>query len=110
VTEVCRNYGRKESSWFTWRVEELRKTHEGGFTLIELMAVGMVEIPKNRIERRLDTVGLRCAEAEFRKRSNLKTRQRHRFPLSPRQFHSSSPIHRDEDLEANRRVFCTLSG
>jgi hypothetical protein len=28
----------------------------------------------NGIERRLDTVGLRCAEAEFRKRSNLKTR------------------------------------
>jgi hypothetical protein len=39
VTEVSRRNGRKVFSWFSWRMEELRKTHEGGFTLIELMAV-----------------------------------------------------------------------
>jgi type II secretory pathway pseudopilin PulG len=39
VAEVYRSNGRKVFSWFSWRMEELRKTHEGGFTLIELMAV-----------------------------------------------------------------------
>ena len=39
MTEVCRRNGRKVFSWFLWRMEELRSTDEGGFTLIELMAV-----------------------------------------------------------------------
>jgi type II secretory pathway pseudopilin PulG len=26
-------------SWFSWQMEELRKTDEGGFTLVELLAV-----------------------------------------------------------------------
>jgi type IV pilus assembly protein PilA len=39
VTETCRKNGRKELSWFLWRMEELRKTDEGGFTLVELLAV-----------------------------------------------------------------------
>jgi type IV pilus assembly protein PilA len=39
VAEVCRRNGRKVFSWFSWRMEELRNTHESGFTLIELMAV-----------------------------------------------------------------------
>ena len=25
--------------WYSWRMEELRKTDEGGFTLMELLAV-----------------------------------------------------------------------
>ena len=39
MTEACRKNGRKVSSWFSWRMEELRKMDEGGFTLIELLAV-----------------------------------------------------------------------
>ena len=39
VTEACRKNGRKVFSWFSWRMEELRKTDEEGFTLVELMAV-----------------------------------------------------------------------
>ena len=39
VTEVCRKNGRKVLSWFSWQMEELRKTDEGGFTLVELLAV-----------------------------------------------------------------------
>ena len=39
MAKVCRRNGRKVFSWFSWRMEELRKTHEDGFTLIELMAV-----------------------------------------------------------------------
>jgi hypothetical protein len=39
VTEACRKNGRKVFSWFSWRMEELRKTDEGGFTLVELLAV-----------------------------------------------------------------------
>ena len=29
-------------SWFSWRMEELRKTDEGGFTLVELLAVVVI--------------------------------------------------------------------
>jgi prepilin-type N-terminal cleavage/methylation domain-containing protein len=29
-------------SWFSWRMEELRKTYEGGFTLMELLAVVVI--------------------------------------------------------------------
>jgi hypothetical protein len=39
VTEACRKNGRKVLSWFSWQMEELRKTDEGGFTLVELLAV-----------------------------------------------------------------------
>jgi hypothetical protein len=39
VTEACRKNGRKVLSWFSWLMEELRKTDEGGFTLVELLAV-----------------------------------------------------------------------
>jgi hypothetical protein len=39
VTETCRKNGRKVHSWFSWRMEGLRKTDEGGFTLVELLAV-----------------------------------------------------------------------
>ncbi len=39
LTEVCRKNGRKVLSWFSWRMEELRKTDEGGFTFVELLAV-----------------------------------------------------------------------
>jgi prepilin-type N-terminal cleavage/methylation domain-containing protein len=42
VTEACRKNGRKVSSWFSWRMEELRKTNEGGFTLVELLAVVVI--------------------------------------------------------------------
>ena len=42
VTEACRKNGRKVFSWFSWRMEELRKTDEGGFTLVELLAVNGV--------------------------------------------------------------------
>ena len=42
MAEVCRRNGRKVLSWFSWRMEELRNTHEGGFTLIELMAVVVI--------------------------------------------------------------------
>jgi Prokaryotic N-terminal methylation motif len=48
VTEACRKNGRKVFSWFSWRMEELRKTHEGGFTLIELMAVITLLFHKQR--------------------------------------------------------------
>ena len=41
VTETCRKNGRKVLSWFSWRIEGLRKTDEGGFTLVELLAVIM---------------------------------------------------------------------
>jgi len=39
VTETCRKNGRKVPSWFSWLIEGLRKTDEGGFTLVELLAV-----------------------------------------------------------------------
>jgi 1,4-alpha-glucan branching enzyme len=39
ATEACRKCGRKVSSWFSWRIEVFFKTEEGGFTLVELMAV-----------------------------------------------------------------------
>ena len=42
MAEVCRRNGRKVFSWFSWRMEELRNTHESGFTLIELMAVVVI--------------------------------------------------------------------
>jgi type IV pilus assembly protein PilA len=42
VAKVCRRNGRRVFSWFSWRMEKLRKTHEGGFTLIELMAVVVI--------------------------------------------------------------------
>ena len=42
VTEACRKNGRKVPSWFSWLMEELRKTDEGGFTLVELLAVVVI--------------------------------------------------------------------
>ena len=42
VTEACRKNGRKVLSWFSWQMEELRKTDEGGFTLVELLAVVVI--------------------------------------------------------------------
>jgi len=42
VTEAYRKNGRKVFSWFSWRMEELRKTDEGGFTLVELLAVVVI--------------------------------------------------------------------
>ena len=48
VTEACRKNGRKVFSWFSWRIEELRKTNEGGFTLVELLAVIMLLFHKQR--------------------------------------------------------------
>jgi prepilin-type N-terminal cleavage/methylation domain-containing protein len=42
VTEACRKNGRKVLSWFSWQMEELRKTDEGGFTLVELLAVVII--------------------------------------------------------------------
>jgi type IV pilus assembly protein PilA len=42
ATEACRRNGRRVLSWFVWRTEVLRRTHEGGFTLIELMAVVVI--------------------------------------------------------------------
>ena len=44
VTEACRKNGRKVLSWFSWQMEELRKTDEGGFTLVELLAVVLSSI------------------------------------------------------------------
>ncbi len=40
--EACRKCGRKVSSWFSWRIEVFCKTDEGGFTLVELMAVVVI--------------------------------------------------------------------
>jgi type IV pilus assembly protein PilA len=42
ATETCRRNGRDVFSWFLWRMEVLRKSNEGGFTLIELMAVVVI--------------------------------------------------------------------
>src|SRR5215218_8423894 len=42
VTETCRKNGRKVPSWFSWLIEGLRKTDEGGFTLVELLAVVVI--------------------------------------------------------------------
>ena len=42
AAEACRRDGRRVSSWFLWQMEELRRTHEGGFTLVELMAVVVI--------------------------------------------------------------------
>ncbi len=42
ATEACRKSGRKVSSWFSWRIEVFCKTDEGGFTLVELMAVVVI--------------------------------------------------------------------
>src|SRR5215217_9560201 len=39
ATEACRKSGRSVFSWFSWRMEALCKTDEGGFTLIEVLAV-----------------------------------------------------------------------
>jgi type II secretory pathway pseudopilin PulG len=39
VTETCRKNVRRVLSWFSWLMEGLRKTDEGGFTLVELLAV-----------------------------------------------------------------------
>ena len=39
ATEACRKCGRKVTFWFSWRIEVFCKTDEGGFTLVELMAV-----------------------------------------------------------------------
>ena len=40
--EACRKCGRKVASWFSWRIEVFCKTDEGGFTLVELMAVVVI--------------------------------------------------------------------
>jgi type IV pilus assembly protein PilA len=42
VAEVCRRNWRWVFSWFSRRTEELRETHEGGFTLVELLAVVVI--------------------------------------------------------------------
>jgi hypothetical protein len=55
VTEMRRKNGRKVSSWFLWRVKTLRRTDEGGFTLVELMTV------TKRSVRELSKIPLRLA-------------------------------------------------
>ena len=42
VTETCRKNVRRVLSWFSWLMEGLRKTDEGGFTLVELLAVVVI--------------------------------------------------------------------
>jgi len=42
VAEACRKSGRRVFSWFSWRMEELREADEGGFTLVELLAVVVI--------------------------------------------------------------------
>ena len=42
MTEACRKSGRRVFSWFSWRMEAVCDTDEGGFTLIELMAVVVI--------------------------------------------------------------------
>ena len=39
VAEVCRKSGREVFIWFSRRLERLVEADEGGFTLMELMAV-----------------------------------------------------------------------
>ena len=41
MTETCTKNGRRVLSWFSWLMEGLRQTDEGGFTLVELLAVIM---------------------------------------------------------------------
>jgi len=42
VTEACRKSGKRVVSWFSWRMEAVCETDEGGFTLVELLTVVVI--------------------------------------------------------------------